>query len=410
MLQLTNNAKSTLAFGITAGDTTVEIVGADASLFPALTLPEDYFMAALANNPIAGGELKLEFVMVTGATGAVFTIERAQEGTTAQAFDAGDRFELRMTADAFADMRGNVWKRPTSGGTVQTPTFVDATSFTIPGDFTGEFVEHRAVKAYQTSDDSGFVVSSSYDGSTETTVTVTSMTLDSGLALVELGLDTGSAPRYGHAATADNATTADDADTIDGMEATDFALAAHNHAGVYEPVISKETGFNLPLGDQAAAEAGTADDLLMTPELVAFAIAALAGGGSPAGTVAHYSGDTAPEGWLVRDGSEISRTTYADLFAVIGETFGAGDGSTTFRLPDDRNLFDRGVPSGGTVGTYQADEFKSHTHYISQPGNSQYEGPSWFNSTDYLVSVQTTATGGDETRPKNRHYLPIIKY
>lgn len=57
---------------------------------------------------------------------------------------------------------------------------------------------------------------------------------------------------------------------------------------------------------------------------------------APAGTVNTYAGATAPSGWLLAYGQAISRTTYADLFAVIGTTYGAGDGSTTFALPDMR--------------------------------------------------------------------------
>lgn len=55
---------------------------------------------------------------------------------------------------------------------------------------------------------------------------------------------------------------------------------------------------------------------------------------APIGAISAYGGDTAPTGWLICDGSAISRTTYADLYAVIGTKFGAGDGSTTFNLPD----------------------------------------------------------------------------
>ena len=55
---------------------------------------------------------------------------------------------------------------------------------------------------------------------------------------------------------------------------------------------------------------------------------------SPIGAIVPYGGDTAPTGYLLCDGSAVSRTTYADLFAVIGTKYGSGDGSTTFNLPD----------------------------------------------------------------------------
>ena len=55
-----------------------------------------------------------------------------------------------------------------------------------------------------------------------------------------------------------------------------------------------------------------------------------------AGTIEMYAGQEAPAGWLICDGSAISRTTYSKLFEVIGQTYGAGDGNTTFNLPDMR--------------------------------------------------------------------------
>ena len=87
---------------------------------------------------------------------------------------------------------------------------------------------------------------------------------------------------------------------------------------------------------------------------------------TPLGTINAFGGSTAPEGWLLCQGQAISRTTYADLFKVIGTAFGAGDGSTTFNVPDLRGEFLRGAGtnshtdqgSGGNVGTHQdATEF-----------------------------------------------------
>ena len=52
------------------------------------------------------------------------------------------------------------------------------------------------------------------------------------------------------------------------------------------------------------------------------------------GAIIEWTTDTAPDGWLICDGSAISRTVYAPLFAVIGTTYGDGDGETTFNLPD----------------------------------------------------------------------------
>ena len=77
----------------------------------------------------------------------------------------------------------------------------------------------------------------------------------------------------------------------------------------------------------------------------------------PVGMILAWPGTKAPSGWLNCDGSVVSRTTYADLFSVIGTTFGAGDGSTTFKLPDYRGDFLRGYLSGtsSAIGTRQAE-------------------------------------------------------
>lgn len=69
--------------------------------------------------------------------------------------------------------------------------------------------------------------------------------------------------------------------------------------------------------------------------------------GMPTGTVLPFAGSTTPNGYLLCDGSAVSRSTYANLFKVIGTTYGAGDGSSTFNLP---NLVDRFVEGGSASG------------------------------------------------------------
>lgn len=68
----------------------------------------------------------------------------------------------------------------------------------------------------------------------------------------------------------------------------------------------------------------------------------------PVGIVQAYAGTTIPNGWLLCDGRAVSRTTYANLYACIGDTYGAGDGSTTFNVP---NLVDKFVEGSATAGT-----------------------------------------------------------
>ena len=69
----------------------------------------------------------------------------------------------------------------------------------------------------------------------------------------------------------------------------------------------------------------------------------------PTGAVSPFAMSTAPDGWIQCDGSDLSRTTYDDLFAAIGETWGAGDGSTTFAIPDLRGLALEGTGAHGSA-------------------------------------------------------------
>jgi microcystin-dependent protein len=100
--------------------------------------------------------------------------------------------------------------------------------------------------------------------------------------------------------------------------------------------------------------------------------------GAQPGDIKSFGGASAPFGWLSADGDAVSRTTYASLFAVIGTTWGAGDGSTTFNLPDLRGAYLRGAGSHGTetmadgnaysgpaVGAFEDDQMQGHEHQYS---------------------------------------------
>lgn len=170
---------------------------------------------------------------------------------------------------------------------------------------------------------------------------------------------------------------------------------------------------------------------------------------TPTGVVKAYVGTTAPAGWRLCDGSLISRTTYARLYAVIGDAFGEGDGSTNFSLPDFRGRFLRGVDGGagndpdagsrtasGTngntgdaVGSAQGDEMVGHSHFTGMDsvtsgspsvsdgggylkGNSSVSGA--FGriasaTTPFEVATRSNPTG-NETRPKNVNVTYIIKF
>lgn len=131
------------------------------------------------------------------------------------------------------------------------------------------------------------------------------------------------------------------------------------------------------------------------------ALAALSMGLAVTGVVTPYAGSSAPTGWLLCDGSAVNRTTYAALFAVVGTAFGAGDGSTTFNLP---NLMGR-VPVGRDSGQSEFDTLgetggeKKHTLTINEMPAHDHN----LNRADgvggSLISIPkgdgTTAVAGD---------------
>lgn len=110
-----------------------------------------------------------------------------------------------------------------------------------------------------------------------------------------------------------------------------------------------------------------------------------------AGYILPWPGTTAPEHTLICDGSAISRVTYAALFAVIGTTYGAGDGSTTFALPDFRGYFLRGAngTNSAAMGTAQGDAIRKMTGQI----NVNVTGGR--GSTDSLVHSTVNGGGAD---------------
>jgi len=107
---------------------------------------------------------------------------------------------------------------------------------------------------------------------------------------------------------------------------------------------------------------------------------------NPAGSIIMYGGATAPDGWLLCQGGEVSRTTYAALFAVIGTTYGVGNGTTTFNVPDLQDNFVIGKSGtkalGSTGGAATVD--LSHTHTgpsHTHTGTTSVES-AWSNTTD----------------------------
>lgn len=184
--------------------------------------------------------------------------------------------------------------------------------------------------------------------------------------------------------------------------------------------------------------------------------------GVPPGTVVAFAGPTAPPGWLTCDGRVVTKTQYPALFNAITTHWGTGGDASadTFRIPDMRGLFLRGVntpqdqapnapaftpgtrdpnsstrggmwdstASGNQVGTYQGHVFASHNHGVNDPGHSHgfqmgnresglTDRPSNGDIHRYsprtsheVTGITIQATGGSETRPINVYVTYIIKY
>ena len=121
------------------------------------------------------------------------------------------------------------------------------------------------------------------------------------------------------------------------------------------------------------------------------------------------------------DGTAVLRSAFPALYAAINTIYGQGNGTTTFNLPDYRGAFLRGKDDGRGLdpnrafASYQEDEFKSHTHRIIDTSNGG--SGDMINSFDTLddiaqsggAYVETTSTGGTETRPKNYAIVYCIK-
>lgn len=175
----------------------------------------------------------------------------------------------------------------------------------------------------------------------------------------------------------------------------------------------------------------------------------------PPGTIQAFGGGAVPEGWLLCDGSTVSRATYSALFTAIGTAHGSGNGTTTFHLPDLRGRFLRGADNmgtgaagrdpdaagrtagnsggntGNTVGSVQSEATAPHRHWTfanvgssnqtmsattytafrSVGGLSGYDYWHGNTTTDASLGLTSNATTGTitETRPQNVAVEYIIK-
>ena len=195
---------------------------------------------------------------------------------------------------------------------------------------------------------------------------------------------------------------------------------------------------------------GNANDVLQSDGSGNLSFAALPQA-VPTGSVHVMATTTAPSGYLKCNGAAVSRTTYADLFGIIGTTWGEGDGSSTFNVPDLRGEFVRGwadngsVDSGRSFASSQSDQNKQHNHGVTDGGHNhsindpghihqvQYSNsdsgdgvieesgtglsgqePTLSATTGITINNATTGIsinndGGSEARPRNIAMMYVIK-
>ena len=163
----------------------------------------------------------------------------------------------------------------------------------------------------------------------------------------------------------------------------------------------------------APANQGNIDVAALVKELAALKSA------HPVGAIIPFPKAEVPPGYLELNGSVQSIAAYPDLAAYLGTTFNKGDeGAGNFRLPESRGEFlrgwdhGRGVDAGRALGTWQADEFKSHTHPIGNQntyGSGGSSGPLHNGAKVGELTQPTSPTGGAETRPRNLSVMWCIK-
>ena len=206
--------------------------------------------------------------------------------------------------------------------------------------------------------------------------------------------------------------------------------------------VASDITLTLPSSD------GNANDVLQSDGSGNLSFAALPQA-VPTGSVHLMATTTAPSGYLKCNGAAVSRTTYADLFAIVGTTWGEGDGSSTFNVPDLRGEFvrgwddSRGVDSSRSFASSQSSANLQHNHTATATSTSSVTDPGHFHNVAYsnsdsgdgvieesgvglsgyeptetattgiTVSTSTSVSvandGGSEARPRNIAMMYVIK-
>lgn len=377
-IKFSNNASANIIQALTPTATSVSVTPDKGDLFPSL-LEGDYFYATLAGNN------GLEIVKVTNRVKDTMTIVRAQDNTIALSFDTGDLFELRIVAAAFNDTFSEVNDKLEASIEENTSIVNYALSSKAPILHASSSTEYGAgtsalyghLKSHDEPDstltaDSGHAFSPAGAaaiqealGETQEVVSELDSTLRAFIAEevakylpLAGGVMTGALEfdrAYGHIIKSDNKGRM----VIRGGAVAPDAGASVHLFGADHPdspgrlLLQSVT----PDGGLLSLDLANGKALIGDKNVVRSVngVSADAAGNValnavlPTGTVVAFAASKAPSGgFLLCNGSNVSRTTYSALFSVIGTTYGTGDGSTTFTLP---NLTDKFIQGSGTAGT-----------------------------------------------------------
>lgn len=323
---LTNNAASLLAADISDTADTLSVSSGEGALFPFPT-PGSYFYCTLLDP-----DGNLEIVKVTARTVDVFTIERAQESTLAKAFAAGTRVEHRITAQTIQDVVATAVAdvslsdfgvtASTSELNILDGVTASAAELNVLDGVTASTAEINILDGVTagTSDINKLngLTSSTAELNILTGVTATASDLNK---LVGLTASTSELNKLSGV----TATTSE-LNTLAGLTASTAELNKLNGVTVTTTEINHLSGVTSNIQAQINAFATF-----------------------PPGVTIPYAGSSAPAGWVLCQGQALSRTTFSALFAIIGTTYGPGNGSTTFNIPDLRGRFVAGKDDMGGV-------------------------------------------------------------
>jgi microcystin-dependent protein len=371
----TNNARSTLAADAANSDLTITVQSGDAAKFPSPGAGE---WAAIT---LAKSDGSQEIVHCTSRTGSVLTVTRAREGTTALNFATGDAVLHSLTAQGL----GEKWDNDSVGAAAAKTTPVDA--------------------------DTVLMLDSAASGALKL-LSWANIKTAVGTALGAL------------IAAATGKTTPVDADT--------FALSDSEASGASKKLTWANVKATIWVALGGLIAAGTAKTTPVDADTIALSdseasnaskqltwanvkatlktyfdtLYVAVGTAPPAGAVMPFAQSSAPTGWLKCNGAAVSRTTYATLFTAIGTTYGVGDGSTTFNLPELRGEFIRGLDDGRGVdtdralGSAQGDQNKSHTHTASSSSAGSHTHSGSTNTTGaHTHTTNLAPSQPEETGP-----------